>query len=92
VKITPASPPTMSVVWCATSGTQGSPIVTTTDGSANPIVWVVGTKLLGFDGVSGKPVYTGTDTVANVRKFTSPIAAHGRIYIGADDKVYAFKQ
>ncbi len=92
VKITPASPPTLSVAWCATSGTQGSPIVTTIDGSSNPIVWVVGTKLLGFDGITGKSVYTGTDTVSNVRKFTSPIAAHGRIYIGADNKVYAFKQ
>ncbi|HEX4514358.1 MAG TPA: hypothetical protein VH054_12500 [Polyangiaceae bacterium] len=91
VKITPASPPTLSVAWCATSGTQGSPIVTTTDGSSSPIVWVVGSKLLGFDGVTGKSVYAGTDTLSNVRKFTSPIAAHGRIYIGADSKVYSFK-
>lgn len=91
IKITAGSPPTMKVQWCASSGTQGSPMITTSDGTNDAIVWTVGNHLLGFDAQTGAPVYTGTDSLSNVRKFTSPIAAHGRIYIGADGKVYSFK-
>lgn len=90
-KISAANPPTLSVPWCANSATQGSPMITTSDGTSDAIVWQVGNHLNGWSVDTGKPIYTGTDTLANVRKYTSPIAAHGHIYIGADNKVYAFK-
>jgi len=89
LKISAASPPTITVPWCAASNTQASPMITT-DGT-NAIVWEIGTNLLGWDVNTGNQVYKGTDTLANVRKFSSPIAAKGRIYVGADNKVYAFK-
>lgn len=91
IKIAAASPPTMSVGWCAASNTSGSPMITTSDGTSDAIVWAVGNHLRGWDVATGTSVYTGTDTLAGVRKFTSPIAAHDRIYIGADNKVYSFK-
>ncbi len=87
--ISAASPPAISVPWCAASKANASPMITT-DGT-NAIVWEVGQNLLGWDVNTGNPVYTGTDTVANVRSFTAPIAAKGRIYVGGDNKVYSFK-
>ncbi len=91
LELSASSPPTISVPWCATSNAPGSPMITTSDGTNDAIVWEVGNHLNGWSVDTGKQVYTGTDTLANVRKFTSPIAAHGHIYIGADNKVYAFK-
>src|SRR5439155_10393000 len=38
-KISATSPPRMSVVWCAVEGGYGSPIVTTTDGRSDAVVW-----------------------------------------------------
>jgi hypothetical protein len=46
--------------------------------------------LNGWDVETGDQVYTGSDSLSNVRLFTSPIAANGHIYVGADDKVYGF--
>lgn len=91
LSISATSPPKITVPWCAASNTQGSPMITTSDGSKDAIVWEVGNHLNGWSVDTGTQVYTGTDTLANVRKFSSPIAAHGHIYIGADNKVYAFK-
>jgi hypothetical protein len=97
-KISATSPPKISVPWCANSNSTGSPMITTTDGTNNAIVWIVGTHLRGFDANTGAPVYTGTDTLnltsgqtANPRRFTTPIAAKGHIYIAGDGKVYSFK-
>src|SRR5271156_6405335 len=35
------SPPSLDTAWCGAFKGGGSPIVTTTDGRANPIVWIV---------------------------------------------------
>ena len=98
LKIAPGSPPTVSVAWCADQKGRGSPIVTTTDGKANAIVWATSSngnaRLYGFDGDTGAPVYTGggaAEQLGYVRNFTTPIAAKGRIFVGGDDKIYAFK-
>jgi hypothetical protein len=44
--------------WCVRLDGRGAPIVTTTDGSSNPIVWVVGAegddRLHGFRGDTGQ--------------------------------------
>jgi hypothetical protein len=84
----------MSVAWCAQFDGRGAPIVTTTDGSANPIVWVVGAegdnKLHGFNALTGAAVYSGTDTMAGLHHFQTLIATGKRFYVGADNTVYAF--
>ena len=69
LELSAASPPKISVPWCAASNTQGSPMITTSDGTNDAIVWEVGNHLNGWNVSTGQQVYTGTDTLANVRKF-----------------------
>jgi hypothetical protein len=71
-------------------------MVTTTDGSAQAIVWSVGAegdqRLHGFDGDTGQTVYAGGgtgDALGNVRRYHTPILARGRILVGADGAVRA---
>ncbi len=97
IAIAPGAPPTVRVAWCATQNGRGSPIVTTTDGKANPIVWAVGAegdnRLHGFRGDTGAVVFSGGgpgDAMSQVRRFQTLIAADGRLYVVADGQVYAF--
>ena len=45
-KITPTNPPTIVSAWSVNQNGQGSPWVTTTDGTNNAIVWVVGAQAM----------------------------------------------
>lgn len=87
VLIPAGSPPAPKVEWCAAqTGEVTAPIVTTTDGKANAIVWYTNNgKLTGVDGASGAIVYVSTDSCSGVRRWTSPIAVKGRIVAGGDD-------
>src|SRR5204862_1689390 len=83
----------------------GSPFLTTTDGSNNVIVWTVGTgdktgvggdqRLHGYDGDTGAVVYAGggaNELMASTRSYsTTGIVASRRIYVAADNKIYAFR-
>ncbi len=76
---------------------KGSPWITTTDGTNNSIVWVVGTegdqRLRGYNGDTGAIIYAGggpNELMANTRKWNTGIVARGRIYFAADNKVYGF--
>ena len=100
VKLDPAAAQKMTPVWCANSNGVGSPSITTSDGTADPMVWVFAAdqgangKLYSWDLVTGKAVFTGgaaTDTASNVHRFTTPIAVHGRIFVGGDNQLYAYK-
>jgi hypothetical protein len=97
VRMQAASPPSFSVAWCAHSTGSGSPISTTTDGTSNAIVWIVGAqlsqKLLGFDGDTGETVFAGggSGDIANgVWRFASPIVAKGRVFVAGLGQVYAY--
>jgi hypothetical protein len=95
VKIVPGAPPTVVGSWCAGAG-SGSPMVTTTDGHADAVVWVVGADgnglLQGFDGDTGAVVFGGAGvTISGVRRFNTPIAAKGRIFVAGDNTLVAFK-
>jgi hypothetical protein len=94
VRLVPGAPPTAQVAWCADAGGRGSPMVTTTDGRAEALVWVVGAegdgKLRAYDGDTGAPVFTGGPVPDKVRRFQSPIPSDGRIYVAADGGVRAF--
>ena len=89
VLIPAGSPPVPQVAWCTALGTPvTSPIVTTSDGKSDAIVWFINSgKLTGVDGDTGAAVYTSSDTCSNVRQWTSPIAVNGRIITGADSKL-----
>ena len=94
-KITPTTPPTIVSAWSVTENGQGSPWVTTTDGTNNAIVWVVGAQgdgqLHGYDGDTGAVIYPGADVMSGTRKWNSGIVACGSIYVANDNKVYAFR-
>jgi hypothetical protein len=94
VRISPGAPPTASVAWCATAGGRGSPMVTTTDGKAEPIVWVVGAegdgRLRAYDGDTGAALLAPIAVGAKVRRFQTPIVAAGRIFVAVDGGVKAF--
>ena len=97
LRIAAGSPPRLNVAWCAQENGRGAPIVTTTDGTANPIVWAVGAegdnRLHGFRGDTGAVVFFGggpAEQMALVRRFQTLIAAGGRLYVAADQHIYAF--
>jgi hypothetical protein len=96
-RITATSPPTITTGWTVTQNGRGSPFVTSTDGTNNVIVWVVGCegdqRLHGYEGDTGNQVYAGggaSELMAGTRRFGTSIAARGRIYVANDNKVYAF--
>lgn len=78
--------PTATAEWCAPlTGTVTAPIATTTDGSANPLVWYVNSgKLTAVNGEDGTNVFTSSDSCSGVRQWTSPIATKGRVVVGGD--------
>ena len=85
----------ISTAWCAPLNGRGAPIVTTTNGSENPIVWVTGAEgdneIHGFNAVTGKVVFSGANTGMNgLRHFGTLIAANRHLYVAADNTVYAF--
>lgn len=85
----------ITFAWCKALNGRGAPIITTTDGSAHPIVWVVGAEgdneLHGFDANSGRAVFSGSGTaMAGLHHFETILATPTRFYVGADSRVYAF--
>jgi hypothetical protein len=104
-RITATNPPTIATGWDVNRGAGGcgSPFVTSTDGTNNMIVWVVGTednqtggdqRLHGYEGNTGAVLYDGggaNELMAGTHYYsTTGIVARGRIYVAGDNKVYAF--
>jgi hypothetical protein len=104
-RITSTDPPGIGSSWNVNRATGGcgSPFVTSTDGTNNMIVWVVGTedhvtagdqRLHGYDGDTGAVVYDGggpNELMAGTHYYsTTGIVARGRVYVAGDNKVYAF--
>jgi hypothetical protein len=61
------------------------------------MVWIVGAegdnRLHGFKGDTGEPIFTGGssgDAMTGLRHFETLIAADGRLFVGADGRIYAF--
>jgi hypothetical protein len=84
--------------WCARMDGRGAPIVTTTDGSSEPIVWAVGAegddRLHGFRGDTGEEIYAGAgsgDGMSGLRHFATILVAAGRFYIAGDGRIFAFE-
>jgi len=98
-KVTATSPPAIIFAWSQTQNGRGSPWVTTIDGTNNTIVWVAGTgnggdqRLHAYDGDTGAVIYAGggvNELMTGTQQWNTGIAARGRIYFAADNKVYAF--
>src|SRR6059036_1320213 len=99
-KVTATNPPTIVSGWSVAQSGRGSPWVTTTDGTNNFIVWVVGTgtsgdhRLHGYNADTGAVIYAGggnNELINGTRQWNTGMVARGRIYFGADNKVYAFR-
>jgi outer membrane protein assembly factor BamB len=85
-------------LWCSRMDGGGAPIVTTTDGSSEPIVWAVGAegddRLHGFRGDTGEQVYAGDgagDGMSGLRHFATILVAAGRFYVAGDGRIFAFE-
>jgi len=88
----------LSPAWCARLDGGGAPIVTTTDGHSEPIVWAVGAegddRLHGFRGDTGEEIFAGgraADRMTGLRHFATILAAAGRFYIAGDGRIFAFE-
>jgi outer membrane protein assembly factor BamB len=97
LKVQARPAPAVSTAWCGSISGAGAPIVTTTDGSANPIVWMVGAegdnRLHAFRGDNGAPLLTGAQpTMHGLRHFATIVAAQDHLYVPADGRIYAFTQ
>ncbi len=97
LKLRAGARPDIATAWCGALRGAGAPIVTTTDGHSDPIVWIVGAegdnRLHGFKGDTGEPLFAGggpAEAMAGVRRFQTLIAAEDRLYVAADGRVYAF--
>lgn len=95
LRVTDAAKGPVAIDWCAQLNGHGAPIITTTNGTANPIVWVAGAEgdgqLHGFSAVNGKTVFAGGGvSMNNLHRFSTLIAADRHLYVAADGTVYAF--
>ena len=97
LKISGGASPAIATAWCAELDGGGSPVVTTTDGRSNPIVWILGAegdnRLHGFRGDTGEALFGGGgpgEAMTGLHHFQDLLPAGGRLYVGADDRLYAF--
>jgi hypothetical protein len=95
--VSPEGSDRLRSAWCARVDGRGAPIVTTTDGSAQAIVWMVGAegddRLHGFRGDNGQEIYSGAEagsSMAGLRHFATILAADGRFYVAGDGRIFAF--
>jgi hypothetical protein len=91
MKIT-QSPLAATTAWCSTQSGLSSPMVTTTDGMSNPIVWNASNALYGWNGDTGAVIVDGTNTgmSSSVQGWNTPIDAKGRIAVGVNGQLYVF--
>ena len=99
LRVTGGAKPSIGTAWCAGLNGGGDPVVTTSNGSDNRIVWAVGAegdnRLHGYAAQNGAAVYnggTGNDQMQNVRHMSTILVAQGRFYIASDNRIYAFAQ
>jgi hypothetical protein len=88
--------PELATAWCAQVLGLGAPIVTTSDGAATPIVWVVGAegdnRLHAFRGDTGESLLgDAAPALKGLHRFQTLIATKDHLFVAADDTVYAFK-
>jgi hypothetical protein len=96
LKISATNPPQISTAWCANPNGSGSPMVTTTDGSSDAIVWIPGAtgsnQLYGFNGDTGATIFGGGGFgMQGLEHWITPMEAKGKIFVAGDGKVYAFQ-
>ena len=95
LKIRADPAPAIDTAWCgAVSSYSGSPIVTTTDGRSNPIVFALGAggdnRIHAYRGDTGELIASTRERMIGTTRLQTLIAADGRLYVAAAGNVYAF--
>jgi hypothetical protein len=95
LKLMAAPKPSISVAWCASLNGGGTPIVTTTDGRSNPIVWIVGAegdnRLHAFRGDDGEAILSGPQvSMHGLRHFAPIVATTDHLFVPGDGRIYGF--
>ncbi len=95
LSVAPSGTSPINEVWCAALNGAGAPIVTTTGGSANPLVWIVGAEgdnlLHGYNAMTGAAVFTGGgQAMQGLRHFQTILAANGHLYVAGGGTLYAY--
>jgi hypothetical protein len=95
VKVGAAAPPTLSPAWCGNESDLASPASSVSNAAgADPIVWTLGAnRLYAYDGETGTELFAGGatgDRLSAVQHFQTPIVAKGRVYVAAENQLYAF--
>ncbi len=97
LEIRAGAPPSVATLWCGGLTGRSAPIVTTTDGRSDPIVWILGAegdnRLHGFRGDTGAVLFGGGgpgDQMTGLHHLQTLLATGDRLYVGADDRLYAF--
>jgi PQQ enzyme repeat len=95
LNVTASGTTPMSFAWCTALSGAGAPIVTTTDGTSNAIVWVLGAEgdnqLHGYNALTGAVVFSGGGATMNgLHHFQTILATEKRFYVAGDNNVYAF--
>ena len=96
IEVTANPAPAISTVWCAAMLGQGTPTVTTTDGSSYPVVWIVGSdgdnQLHGLRGDTGQALFapSAATQIRHTHHYVTPLFAEGHLYIASDTELYAF--
>ena len=83
---------TAKTAWCSTQSGLASPMVTTTDGKSEPIVWNASNALYGWNGDTGVLIVDGTKTKmgTGIQGWNTPINANGRMAVGVNGQLYVF--
>ncbi|HLN23075.1 MAG TPA: hypothetical protein VK558_03735 [Patescibacteria group bacterium] len=93
LRVRAGKPPSLDTAWCASLRGAGAPMVTTTDGKTDPIVWILGAegdnRLYGFRGDTGERLFMSAP-LPGLRHFGTLIATQDHLYVAADDTVFAF--
>jgi outer membrane protein assembly factor BamB len=95
LKIRADPAPAITTAWCGSvANVHGSPIVTTTDGRSNAVVFAIGvqgdSRLYAFRGDTGELLASPRDRVPGMKDFETLIAADGRLFVAAEGRLYAF--
>lgn len=94
LRVAAAPAPRVSEAWCAAMDGAGAPIVTTSNGTANPIVWITGAegdeKLHAYDGQTGQLLYSSSALTATIPHFSTLLVANHRLFVPATNQVFAF--
>jgi outer membrane protein assembly factor BamB len=100
LRVKPGSPPTLSQAFCVNEGADrddwgGSPMVTTTDGTHDAVIWGLGAgggdnQLHAYDGDTGARVVASSG-IGSVTHWVAPIVAKGTIYVAGNNQLYALR-